>query len=111
MRLEKTDSSAREQAAVLAAEHPWLLAESAQLGRQGGDYDFAALEPDVAQARLRSLSAEQAELARRINRNVLAMFDKAEADCAALTRKRKIVLSDKAKIERLLAELDRKKVF
>jgi structural maintenance of chromosome 2 len=51
----------------------------------------------------------QASLSKRINKKVIAMFDKAEAEFKALQEKRRIVLNDRHKIEAVINELDEKK--
>ena len=52
---------------------------------------------------------EQEKAGKAVNKKVLAMFDKAEAEAKELTDKRVIVLNDKNKIEAVISELDDKK--
>jgi hypothetical protein len=58
---------------------------------------------------LRSLKAEQESLSKKINKKVLGMFEKAEQEYHDLMKKKAIIEKDKAKIEEVIVELDRKK--
>ena len=62
-----------------------------------------------AHAELTAAEEAQASLSKRINKKVIAMFDKAEAEFKALQEKRRIVLNDRHKIEAVISELDEKK--
>lgn len=46
---------------------------------------------------------------KRVNKKVMAMFDKAEAEYGELKRKRDVVEGDKRKIQEVMEELDEKK--
>ena len=80
-----------------------------RFGAAGGDYDFAARDPSAAAAELAAAEETQASLGKRVNKKVIAMFDKAEAEFKALQEKRRIVLNDRSKIESVIRELDEKK--
>ena len=94
---------------ALREEHPWIDAEERYFGEADGDYDFEARDPVAATEELAKAESEQASLAKRINKKVIAMFDKAEAEFKALQEKRRIVLNDRSKIEAVIGELDEKK--
>ena len=48
-------------------------------------------------------------MAKKINKKVMNMFDKAESEYNQLTEKKRIVMNDKESIEKVIAELDEKK--
>ena len=53
--------------------------------------------------------ATQEKLSKKINKKVMALIEKAEAENTKLLRKRGVILNDKRKIEDVIAELDVKK--
>lgn len=108
-RLERDARDAEQCVERLVKAHPWIAAERALFGRAGGDYDWKSRSPDGAQKELAALEAEQEKLGKSVNKKVLGMFDKAEAEYKELTEKRRIVLNDKSKIEAVITELDEKK--
>ena len=93
----------------LKKEHQWIASESALFGQSGGDYDFKKRSPSQAQAELAECEEAQATLGKRVNKKVIAMFDKAEAEFKELQEKRRIVLNDRSKIQKVITELDEKK--
>ena len=108
-RLEREAKEAGDRVGRLLAAHPWITAEKALFGRSGGDYDWTARAPEAATRELASLEVDQDRLTKTVNKKVLSMFDKAEAEYKELTEKRRIVLNDKSKIEAVIFELDEKK--
>jgi structural maintenance of chromosome 2 len=58
---------------------------------------------------LKELQKQQESLSKKINKKVMNMLDKAEQEYAGLVEKRKVVESDRAKIEKVILELDVKK--
>ena len=108
-RMEKDADESRAALKALREEHPWIDAEERYFGEADGDYDFEARDPVAATEELAKAESEQASLAKRINKKVIAMFDKAEAEFKALQEKRRIVLYDRSKIESVIGELDEKK--
>lgn len=60
--------------------------------------------------KLASLKSSQDKLSKKINKKVMGMIDKAEAEHEDLMRKKEVILNDKAKIEAVIEELDVKKV-
>eukprot|EP00455_Lapot_gusevi_P054754 TRINITY_DN8835_c0_g1_i6.p1 TRINITY_DN8835_c0_g1~~TRINITY_DN8835_c0_g1_i6.p1 ORF type:complete len:638 (-),score=177.32 TRINITY_DN8835_c0_g1_i6:31-1944(-) len=90
-------------------KYDWIPSEKHLFGQPHTDYDFAATEPRKAQAVLAKLTEEQNQLSKKINKKVMAMFEKAEQEYQELLKKRNIIENDKAKIEAVICELDRKK--
>jgi len=88
-------------------DHEFLLRDKQQFGVAGGDYDFTPdSNPERASSKLSALQSEQEKLSRRINKKVMGLFEKAEADYSDLEKKRTIILEDKEKIEHVIKELD-----
>ena len=108
-RMEKEAAESREHLTRLTEEHPWIASERQLFGQTGSDYDWAARDPAEAHAELTAAEEAQATLSKRINKKVIAMFDKAESEFKALQEKRRIVLNDRHKIEAVISELDEKK--
>ena len=108
-RMAKEEQDAKEHLQNLQKEHQWIAGESALFGQPGSDYDFKRRSPAQAQRELAECEEAQATLGKRVNKKVIAMFDKAEAEFKELQEKRRIVLADRAKIEKVIAELDEKK--
>ena len=109
-RLEKEAEDAKTHVEHLhKEEHQWISSEMALFGQAGGDYDFKKRSPTQAQAELRRREEAQATLGKRVNKKVIAMFDKAESEFKDLQEKRRIVLNDRTKIQKVITELDEKK--
>lgn len=100
----------RKEAARLEKQHPWIHEERGQFGKVATLYDFEANPVEPARERKAELEADQAALRRRINLDAGAMLERAETEYKALTDKRERIVADRRKIERVIAELDRKKV-
>ena len=108
-RLEKEAEDAKTHVEHLHKEHQWISSEMALFGHAGGDYDFKKRSPTQAQAELADCEEAQATLGKRVNKKVIAMFDKAESEFKDLQEKRRIVLNDRTKIQKVITELDEKK--
>ena len=108
-RAARDASESETRLARLHEDHPWIETESHLFGVANGEYDFATRDPNAASAELADAEATQQSLAKKINKKVIAMFDKAESEFKALQEKRRIVLNDRAKIEAVISELDEKK--
>lgn len=99
----------KDHLALIQKEHQWIAGESSMFGQPGSDYDFKKRSPAQAQRELAECEEAQATLGKRVNKKVIAMFDKAEAEFKELQEKRRIVLSDKERLEKVIGELDEKK--
>ncbi|KAL6776822.1 SMC2 [Auxenochlorella protothecoides x Auxenochlorella symbiontica] len=93
----------------LEKEYPWIPSEREHFGRPGTDYDFAARDPEEAYAEYEAACKTLESMNKRVNKKVMAMFDKAEAEYGELKRKRDVVEGDKRKIQEVMEELDEKK--
>ncbi|CAN1267092.1 Structural maintenance of chromosomes protein 2-2 [Linum perenne] len=107
MEMEHKDCSARVE--KLLEKHPWIASEKQLFGRSGTDYDFGSRDPHKAREELDKLQAEQSGLEKRVNKKVMAMFEKAEDEFNDLMSKKSIIETDKSKIKKVIEELDEKK--
>lgn len=107
MEMEQKDCSTKVD--KLIEKHAWIAAEKQLFGRSGTDYDFTARDPIKAREELERLQAEQSGLEKRVNKKVMAMFEKAEDEFNDLMSKKNIMENDKSKIKKLIEELDEKK--
>ncbi|GAU36209.1 hypothetical protein TSUD_363640 [Trifolium subterraneum] len=76
MEMEQKDCSVRVD--KLIEKHAWIASEKQLFGKSGTDYDFASRDPGKAREELEKLQAEQSGLEKRVNKKVMAMFEKAE---------------------------------
>ncbi|XP_061373397.1 structural maintenance of chromosomes protein 2-1-like [Gastrolobium bilobum] len=107
MEMEQKDCSVRVD--KLIEKHAWIASEKQLFGRSGTDYDFSSRNPGKAREELEKLQAEQSGLEKRVNKKVMAMFEKAEDEYNDLMSKKNIIENDKSKIKKVIEELDEKK--
>ncbi|XP_061980307.1 structural maintenance of chromosomes protein 2-1-like isoform X1 [Populus nigra] len=107
MEMEQKDCSMKVD--KLIEKHAWIASEKQLFGRSGTDYDFLSLNPSKAKEELDKLQAEQSGLEKRVNKKVMAMFEKAEDEYNDLMSKKNIIENDKSKINKVIEELDEKK--
>ncbi|KAF8664917.1 hypothetical protein HU200_054234 [Digitaria exilis] len=93
----------------LVEKYSWIATEKQMFGKSGTDYDFESCEPHKAREELENLQAQQSSLEKRVNKKVMAMFEKAEDEYNDLMSKKNIIENDKAKIKKVIEELDEKK--
>jgi structural maintenance of chromosome 2 len=108
-RFDKDKASAESYVEAMIEQQPWIEAEKQFFGRPHTDYDFDARDISKAQKRLKELKDEQAALSKKINKKVMGMIEKAEQEYQELIHKRQIIENDRAKIEKVITELDEKK--
>ncbi|KAL0298386.1 UNVERIFIED_CONTAM: Structural maintenance of chromosomes protein 2-1, partial [Sesamum radiatum] len=72
------------------------------------DYDFESCDPHKAREDFEKLQAEQSGLEKRVNKKVMAMFEKAEDEYNDLISKKNII-ENESKIKMVIEELDEKK--
>jgi len=90
-------------------KYAWIKTEKEAFGIAGGDYDFEEINPEQSTKHLKDLQAQQSSLAKKINKKVMGMIEKAEGEYTELLRKRKVVENDKKKIQTVIENLDAKK--
>ncbi|KAL6840020.1 hypothetical protein ACP4OV_029830 [Aristida adscensionis] len=107
MEIEQKECSSKVD--KLVEKYSWIATEKQLFGKSGTDYDFASCEPQKAREELESLQAQQSSLEKRVNKKVMAMFEKAQDEYDDLMSKKNITENDKAKIKKVIEELDEKK--
>nr|TKR86006.1 hypothetical protein D5086_0000242860 [Populus alba] len=107
MEMEQKDCSTKVDR--LIEKHAWIASEKQLFGRSGTDYEFMSRDPTKAREELERLQAEQSGLEKRVNKKVMAMFEKAEDEYNDLMSKKNIIENDKSKIKKVIEELDEKK--
>ncbi|OIW07987.1 hypothetical protein TanjilG_20088 [Lupinus angustifolius] len=107
MEMEQKDCSTRVD--KLIEKNAWIATEKQLFGKSGTDYDFSSRNPGKAREELERLQAEQSGLEKRVNKKVMAMFEKAEDEYNDLMSKKNIIENDKSKIKKVIEELDEKK--
>ncbi|KAI4323792.1 hypothetical protein L6164_023370 [Bauhinia variegata] len=107
MEMEQKDCSARVD--KLVEKNSWISSEKKLFGRSGSDYDFSSRDPCKAREELEKLQTEQSGLEKRVNKKVVAMFEKSEEEYNALISRKNIIEADKIKIKNVIEELDEKK--
>ncbi|PKA61743.1 Structural maintenance of chromosomes protein 2-1 [Apostasia shenzhenica] len=105
--MEQKDCSLRVD--KLLEKHGWIAAEKQLFGKTGTGYDFSSCDPSKIKEQLEKLQSEQSSLEKRVNKKVMAMFEKAEDEYNSLISKKNIIENDKAKIKKVIEELDQKK--
>lgn len=108
-KLAKRAKDGASEAEALAKANPWLESERSLFGKAGTEYDFEAQDPEEALEELEVAQENLQNLTSKINRKVMAMFDKAESEYRDLSEKKAILLNDKDKIMSAITELDEKK--
>ncbi|MCL7027639.1 hypothetical protein MKW94_012381 [Papaver nudicaule] len=107
MEMEQKDCSLKVD--KLLEKHSWIAAEKQLFGKSGTDYDFSSCNPHKSREELEKLQADQSSLEKRVNKKVMAMFEKAEDEFNDLISKKNIIENDKSKIKMVIEELDEKK--
>ncbi|XP_019192681.1 PREDICTED: structural maintenance of chromosomes protein 2-1-like [Ipomoea nil] len=107
METDQKDCSLRVE--KLLEKHAWIASEKQLFGKSGTDYDFASRNPRKTKEDFEKLQAEQSGLEKRVNKKVMAMFEKAEDEYNDLISKKNIIENDKSKIKKVIEELDEKK--
>ncbi|KAL3534114.1 hypothetical protein ACH5RR_002575 [Cinchona calisaya] len=93
----------------LIEKNAWIASEKQLFGRTGTDYDFASRDPLKERDNFQKLQDELSGLEKRVNKKVMAMFEKAEDEYNDLISKKNIIENDKSKIKKVIEELDEKK--
>ncbi|XP_078446527.1 structural maintenance of chromosomes protein 2-2-like [Wolffia australiana] len=107
MELEEKDLASTVD--KLLQKHSWIASERQLFGRRCTDYDFSSRNPTRAKEELENLQTQQSGLEKRINKKVMAMFEKAEDEYNDLINRKNIIENDKSKIKMVIEELDEKK--
>ncbi|XP_071929616.1 structural maintenance of chromosomes protein 2-1 [Coffea arabica] len=108
-RMEVEQKNCSLKVEKLIEKNAWITSEKQLFGRSGTDYDFAARDPLKERDNFQKLQDELSGLEKRVNKKVMAMFEKAEDEYNDLISKKNIIENDKSKIKMVIEELDEKK--
>lgn len=106
---EKDSKDAEKKISNMEKQYPWIESERVFFGQSGGNYDFAAKDPVASMKRLTEVKNAQETISKKLNKKAVVMMEKAESEYEELSRKKVVILNDKAKIEAVIQELDVKK--
>ena len=106
---EKDSKEAEKKISNMEKQHPWIESERSFFGQSGGNYDFASKDPVASMKRLTEVKNAQETISKKLNKKAVVMMEKAESEYEELSRKKEVILNDKAKIEAVIEELDLKK--
>jgi len=87
---EKDLKDAQKALKVLTQSHPWVEKEKAFFGQPGSDFDFASKDVPASQKRLKEIKADNDRIAKKINKKVMGMIEKAESEYTELSRKKEV---------------------
>jgi len=107
-RFEKESKDASKAVDSMMREHGWISTEKHQFGKPG-PYDFSKTKVEEVQKKLDEVKRKQDKEGKKINKKVMGMFEKAELEYQEVMNKKRIIENDKAKIEKVIEELDDKK--
>ncbi|XP_047490218.1 structural maintenance of chromosomes protein 2-like [Penaeus chinensis] len=111
-KLSKLKSEAKDsenKVAHMLSDHEWIVEDRKFFGQPNTGYDFTANDPVEAGRKIAKLEETKAKLSKNVNMRAMNMLGKAEEQYNDLMRKKRIVENDKAKIEKVIKELDEKK--
>ncbi|XP_050696445.1 structural maintenance of chromosomes protein 2-like [Eriocheir sinensis] len=89
--------------------HEWIAEDRKFFGKPNTAYDFSTNDPVEAGRKITRLEEAKTRLSKSVNMRAMNMLGKAEEQYNDLMRKKRIVENDKAKIEKVIEELDEKK--
>ncbi len=90
-------------------DHEWIAVDKKFFGQPNTAYDFNATDPQEAAKKIRKLEETKDKLSKTVNMRAMNMLGKAEEQYGDLMRKKTTVENDKAKIRKVIEELDVKK--
>jgi len=93
----------------MLAKYDWIAVDMRFFGQPNTAYDFKANDPHEARKKITKLEATKEQLSKTVNMRAMNMLGKAEEQYTSLINKKTIVENDKAKIRKVIEELDVKK--
>uniref|UniRef100_A0A0P4WHI6 Structural maintenance of chromosomes protein n=1 Tax=Scylla olivacea TaxID=85551 RepID=A0A0P4WHI6_SCYOL len=108
-KLKSEAKDAENHVKQLLSAHEWIAEDRKFFGKPNTGYDFSANDPVEAGRRITRLEEAKTKLSKNVNMRAMNMLGKAEEQYNDLMRKKRIVENDKAKIEKVILELDEKK--
>ena len=90
-------------------KYEWIAVDKKFFGQPNTAYDFQNNDPHEAKKKIQKLEATKEKLQKSVNMRAMNMLGKAEEQYGDLIRKKTTVENDKAKIQKVIEELDAKK--
>ena len=102
-------SDARKTVENMLEKYEWIAEERKFFGQSNTAYDFKATDPKEAAKRIQKLEGTKDKLEKTVNMRAMNMLGKAEEQYHELMKKKTTVENDRAKIYKVIEELDVKK--
>ena len=109
IRAKDDAGSAKRTVQDMLDHYEWISEERKFFGQPNTAYDFKATDPQEAARRIKKLEDTKGKLEKTVNMRAMNMLGKAEEQFNDLMRKKTTVENDKAKINKVIKELDVKK--
>ena len=100
---------ARKTVENMVDKYEWITEERKFFGQPNTAYDFNATDPKEAAKRIQRLEGTKEKLEKTVNMRAMNMLGKAEEQYHELIKKKTTVENDRAKIYKVIEELDVKK--
>ncbi|QQP49641.1 Structural maintenance of chromosomes protein 2like [Caligus rogercresseyi] len=94
---------------TMLEKYEWISDDRQFFGKANTAYDFASTDPKEAGRKIQKLEETKEKLSKTVNMRAMKMLGKAEEQFNDLMRKKTTVETDKAKIYKVIEELDIKK--
>ncbi|CAG2162003.1 unnamed protein product [Oppiella nova] len=110
--IEKIKTSSHDSAVhvkQMKRKYPWIEEEKHLFGNESTGYSFNDFNTDESTRRLDRLKSTKASLAKTVNMRANIMLSDKEKESEELTRKRRIVATDKNNLITYMQEVDQKK--
>ena len=102
-------AEARKTVENMLEKYEWIAEERKFFGQSNTAYDFNATDPREAAKRIQKLEGTKDKLEKTVNMRAMNMLGKAEEQYHELMKKKTTVENDRAKIYKVIEELDIKK--
>ena len=108
-KLKTENKDGFEHLTALEAKYKWIEEDKQYFGVKNTRYDYSKCEPEDAGKKLNKAQAEKTKMERNINLKAMMLLQREEEQYNEVTTRKQIVLEDKAKIQRIIVDLDEKK--
>ncbi|CAF4199550.1 unnamed protein product [Rotaria sp. Silwood2] len=101
--------SVRRRQLIIEKHGRWIEEEKDKFGVSGGQYDFASMNISKMQKDAKDDKEKVTKMSKHVDERAMTLLEQKRAMYKQLLTKQKKVLKDKANIERVVAEWDKKK--
>nr|AGH55761.1 SMC2 [Brachionus calyciflorus] len=99
--------NSEERLEMLVRENPWIEDDRKLFGQTNSIYDFARQNMKEVNHRLHELKNRKDKLSKQVDMRAMGMLAKKEEEYEELTKKRQIVLNDRATLETTIEDLEK----